>query len=204
MNSKSVHGIMNKRTLLTEAMIGKKVQLTIRGNGTLVDVKTKTGELVQSVVEPGTVFQKYIFNTESNSGIALANVNNKTLAAEGMAHERAGNVEEAHKSFSSFLNAVQVSFNIPATAGAIIAKLGDRVDISARVVKVTTENGSLLTLDPATISVLTPEALVSTTFDMSAFTGLDFSKHMDTEAKTAEQLELEASLANKSADAIEA
>lgn len=184
-NAKSVHGIMNKRTVVNESMVGKKVRLTVRGNGTTIDVRTKDGAVVQSVVEPGTVFQKVIFNTESNSGIALASAANKQLAAEGMAAEKAGNAELAHEKFTAFLNAVQLSFNVP-TSSTILHKLGDRIDISARIVKVTTENGSLLTIDPATIAVLAPEELAVSTFDLNTFAGVGEEKKED--APTAEEL----------------
>jgi hypothetical protein len=163
MNKTSVIAIMNKRGRLDESFVGKKVQLTIQGNGTTVDVKTKEGVLVESVVEPGTVFQKKIFNVQANSAIAMKNVENNKLAAAGLAAERAGNYEEAHKHYTAFLNAMQVSFSVPSTS-PILHQLGDRVDIEARVIKITTPNGSLLTIDPATIRVLEPETLSATTF----------------------------------------
>src|ERR1700743_459119 len=140
MNKSSVVAIMNKRGKLDEKLVGKKVQFTIQGNGTTVDVKTKEGILVQSVVEPGTVFQKVIFNLQANSSIASKNPANHALAAAGLKAELAGNFEEAHKHYTEFLNAMQVSFSVPSTS-PILAQLGDRVDIEARVVKITTENG---------------------------------------------------------------
>lgn len=165
--SRTVISIMNKRTLVPATMEGKKVRLTVRGNGVLIDVKTKDGELVQSIIEEGMVFQKVVFNTESNSGLAMSNPLNKALSAAAIAAERAGNVDEADKLFKDFLNGVQLSFSVPSTS-SILAKLTDRVDISAKVIKITTENGSLLTIDPTSISVLAPEELKAVSFSFDA------------------------------------
>lgn len=186
-NSKNVQQIMRKRTLVPETLVGKKVILTIRGNGTTIDVKDKSGNFVQSVVEAGTVFQKVIFNTESNSGIAMASVRNKQILQEALAAEKLG-APEASDLFQDFLNAVQLSFSVPTTS-SLIGKLGDRIDISARVIKVTTENGSLLTIDPATIAVKEPESLAPVDFDITSFMATDEEKKEDEPGKTAEELE---------------
>lgn len=169
LNRKAVESIMNKRGRLDEALVGKKVRFTVQGNGTLMDVKKKaTGELVQSVVEPGTVFQTRIFNLSANSSIAAKSHANHALAAAGLAAERAGNYEEAHKYYTAFLNALQVSFNVPTTS-RVCDQLGDQVDIEARVIKITTDNGSLLTIDPTTIRVIEPEVLATVAFSFDVF-----------------------------------
>jgi hypothetical protein len=183
--SKSVTGIMRKRTLVPETLVGKKVVLTIRGNGTTVDVKDKEGNYVQSVVQAGTVFQKVIFNTESNSGIAMASARNKQILQEALAAERLGNADEASDLFQDFLNAVQLSFSVPTTS-SLIGKLSDRIDISARVIKVTTENGSLLTIDPTSIAIKEPETLAPVDFDLSNYMGGDEEK--EEEGETADEL----------------
>lgn len=156
--------LMNSRTLIQATDEGKRVELAIRGDGSAPqDVKDKAGNLIQSVVETGTVFQTIIFNTMSNSGIAMGNELNKTLLKEGLAAEKAGNKELAHEKFNAYLNAVTVSFNVPTTS-SVLQKLADRVHIAAVIVKVTTPNGSLLTIDPKSISVLAPEKLAVTSF----------------------------------------
>ncbi len=164
LDSKSVLVIMNRRKSVPATMVGKKVQLTIRGNGNTIDVKNKTGELVQSVVLPGTVFQKVIFNLDANSGIAMSSAINRQLSKDAMAAERAGDKDTASKLFSDLLNAFQMSFSVPTTNEALLEQLGDRVDIVAEVVLVTTENGSLLTIDPNTIRIAAPERLAATVF----------------------------------------
>lgn len=163
LNKKAVVNIMNKRVLITEAHVGKKLLFTIEGDGTIIDVKTKDGELVQSVVEEGTVAQKFIFNLQANSGIAMKNEQTRSLSAEGLAAEKAGNATLAHEKFGDFLNKTRMSFNV-FTTSSIVGKLHDRVDISARVTKITTPNGSLLTIDPSTISIVAPEAANTTVF----------------------------------------
>lgn len=161
--SKQVLAFMNSRTLIQSSDEGKRVQLVVRGNGTDIIVKNKDGEAVQSVIEPGTAFEVRIFNTNSNSSIAMGNDRNKMLLKEGLTAEKAGNKELAHEKFTAFLNAVAVSFNIPVTS-SIVSKLADRVHIAGTVVKITTPNGSLLTIDPKSISVLNPEKLSATSF----------------------------------------
>lgn len=168
LNRKMAEGLMTKRGLVDESMVGRKYIFTIRGNGTVVDVKTKEGELVQSVVEPGTVFQTRIFNLQAKSAIALKNPANHVLAAAGIAAERMGNYEEADKQYQAFLNATGVSFNIP-TTNRLTDRLGDQVDIEAKVIKITTDNGSLLTIDSSTIRVIEPEVLSTSVFSFDVF-----------------------------------
>lgn len=182
-NKASVINIMNRRSLVPATMEGKKVRLTIQGNGTLVDVKDKEGNLVLSILEDGTNFQKIIYNTGSNSGLAMSNPRNKEYGALGLAAEKAGDRDEAHKQFSLLLNAMQLSFSVPATS-AVNAQLGDRVDIAAKVIKITTDNGSLLTIDPTTIQVLRPEELAATSFSFDD----EAEVKTDDEIKTEQEL----------------
>lgn len=159
----AVKAIMKSRDEVPESLIGKKVMLTIQGNGVIIDVKNAAGEAVQSVVEPGTVFQKVIFNCKANSGLAMKNIRNLAFWTAGKAAEAAGNSEEAHEAYSDFLNSVQLSFSVPTTS-SIKDQLSNGVDISAKVIEIKTENGSLLTIDPATIGILAPAVLGKTTF----------------------------------------
>lgn len=169
LNSNAVQKIMNKRKTLEAKLVGKKVSLTVKGNGTQVMVTRKIdGSVVESVVEPGTPFEKVIFNTNMVSSIAMANKANWAFASDGLKAEKAGDPAKAHEFFTTFLNKMQVSFNIPTTS-PVLALLGDQADIEARVIRVDTENGSLLTIDPATIRVLAPVELKDTVF---SFDGL--------------------------------
>lgn len=173
LTKQSVINIMQKRMTAPASLVGKKIQLTIEGNGSEPwDVKTKAGELVESVTGGGAVFQKKIFNTKANSGIAMSNVRNAEFKAAGRKAELEGNIEEAHAQYQKFLRAVQLDFSVP-TTNSIIDKLTNGTDISAMLVKVDTENGSLLTIDPATIRILEPEALSSTVFSFDDEVAVD-------------------------------
>lgn len=162
-NMKAVAAIMNARILVPLSMVGRTVSLSVQGNGNIVDVKNAAGELVQSAVEEGTVFQKHIFNCKANSELAMKNIRNIAILKAGIAAEKAGNFEEANKQFSDYLNKVQLSFNVPTTQ-SIASQIGNGTDIAAKVMKVDTEKGSLLTIDPKTIRVMEPELLAATSF----------------------------------------
>jgi len=173
LNAQSVNSIMKKRATLPVSMVGKKVVMTVQGDGNVIDVKNAKGELVLSTLagQEGTILQKRIFNTKTNSQLALSNPRNRQWLADAAKAEKAGNAEAASELYNQFLNACQVSFGI-ILPSAIADKLANGVDISATVIKVDTENGSLLTIDPSTISIKEPEVLdYGTSFDVSAFLG---------------------------------
>jgi hypothetical protein len=164
LTKKIVENTMNNRQLVTEQHIGDVVTLTIQGNGSSAqDVKTREGALVQSVIDKGTVAQKIIFNVKANSGIAMKNPINRQLLRDGVAAELAGDAETAHAKFDAYLNATKITFNL-FTTDPMLENLGDRTRIEAEIMKVTTENGSLLTIDPKTIKVAKATKLGKTTF----------------------------------------
>jgi hypothetical protein len=166
--SSSVKGIMNKRALVKAEQIGRRVVLTVQGDGNTVDVKDKEGNYVQSVVEPGTVLQKRIFNAKANSEIAMKNPRNRQYLIDAIAAEKAGDTAKADELFSAYLNAVQISFSV-VLPNAVASKLGNNVEISGKVQEITTEKGSLLTIDPSSISVTAPELCVDTKFSFDEF-----------------------------------
>jgi hypothetical protein len=168
MTLQSVKSIMNKRTLIPQEAVGKRVKLAIQGNGNTIDVKDKEGKMVASIVDPSLVLQKTIFNTKANSGLAVSNERNRQILKDAVAAEKAKDFEKAHDLYNQYLNATQLSFGI-LLPSSIIAKLASGVEIAATVEQVTTDNGSLLTIDPSTISIVEPEVYGKTTFDMEAF-----------------------------------
>jgi len=174
---KTVAAIMNRRGNVTEQQVGKgKIRFTIVGDGSPAqDVKTKEGTLVQSVVEPGTVAQKIIFNLNANSALAMKNPDVRQLSKEGYLAEKEGDMELAHEKYQAFLNATQISFNV-FTTDRILKDLGDRVDIAAEVISVPGANGNVLTIDPKSIQVMRPDELAKTTFSF------DFEDEEDQEA----------------------
>jgi len=168
-NMASVKAIMQQRIAVPETMVGgKKILFTVQGNGTEMYVQDKGGNYVNSAADPEEVLKKKIFNVKANSTLAMGLKINRDLLAAGVAAEKAGDMDEAHEHFSKYLNAVQISFNI-LLPNKLEAKLSDGVEIAARVQKITTDNGSLLTLDPATITVVEPEYLGKTTFSFDEF-----------------------------------
>lgn len=162
-NAKSCKGIMQKRILVTESHVGKRIFLTVQGNGTVIGVTDKNGEPVQSVREPGTQLMKKIINFKANSAIAMANPRNKQLLLDAIAAEKAGDTQKADKAFSDYLNAVQISYGLLLPA-SVDDQLVNGVEISAKIRKISTENGSLLTLEDSTIAVVAPEVAGLTTF----------------------------------------
>lgn len=183
MNMASVKGIMNKRILIPASAEGKSFLFTIQGNGNVIDVKNKAGELVQSIVEEGTVLQKTIFNTRANSGHAMGLEINKQLLKDAVAAERAGDATKAHELFNKYLNAVQISLSV-LHPSSLLSQLSTNVDIKGKVQKITTDNGSLLTIDPSSISVVAPEIAGTTNF---SFDELEEAAD-DEAAKEAEEL----------------
>lgn len=171
LTSASVRSIMTKRDVAAAAHVGKKVVFTIQGDGNVIDVLNKAGETVTSTIAgyEGTVLQKRIFNLKANSQLAMTNARTRQFMIDGLAAEKAGKAAQASELFNQYLNACQLSFGV-LLPSAIVDQLSNGVDIAAKVIQVDTENGSLLTIDPSTISVKAPEYLESgTSFNIDDF-----------------------------------
>ena len=164
----TVRNIMNKRTLVPQTSVNKKVVLTIQGDGNVIDVKNKAGELVESITDPGVVLQKRIFNVQAASGLAMGNARNRQFMIDAIAAEKAGDLEKADQLYREYLNATQLSFSV-ILPSLMADKLANGVDIAGKVELISTENGSLLTIDPSTISVVAPEVLGNTSFSIDDF-----------------------------------
>jgi hypothetical protein len=168
MTSASVKAIMQKRITIPAEAVGENVKLRIQGNGNVIDVKTKEGEVVESITEPGTVLQKKLFNFKANSGVALQNARNRQLIIDGIKAEKAGETEKASELFNDYLNATQLSVGI-LLPSRVADQLRDGVLISADITRIDTDNGSLLTVDPSTICVLEAKSYGTTTFNLDDF-----------------------------------
>lgn len=168
--SASVKGIMVKRIAVPQEAVGKRVKFQVQGDGNTVDVKNKDNELVLSTIPgyEGTVLQKKIFNLKANSAVAMSNTRNRQYLIDGLKAEKAGDADAAHDFFNQYLNSVQMSFGILLPSN-VADKLHAGVEIAASVQKIETENGSLLTIDPSTISIVEPEVYGTTSFDMDDF-----------------------------------
>lgn len=166
----SVSAIMKKRSTIPAEAENKRVRFLIQGNGNVIDVLDKEGNPVTSTIEgyEGTVLQKKIFNLRANSGVAMSNSRTRQYLLDGIKAEKAGDKEKAHELLNQYLNSAQMSFGV-LLPSAVADKLTSGMEIAAQVVKVTTENGSLLTIDPSTISIVEPEVYGATTFNMEDF-----------------------------------
>jgi hypothetical protein len=169
-NRKSVQSAMLKKGTFTEAQAkaGKKVSLTIRGNGNWVDVKKKDGSLVGTAANPEEVLRKKIFNVKAVSEVAMLNPRNKALVTAATIAEKAGKAQEAADNYNAFLNATEISFSVLANH-KLVDKLGNNVDISAKLELIETENGKIITIDASTIAIMEPESAQKTTFSLDEF-----------------------------------
>ena len=171
LTSASVRSIMTNRQPVKTDDVDETVILRIQGDGNVIDVKDKAGNLVMSSIkgQEGVVLQKKIFNCKAVSHLAQQNPRTRQFMTDGLAAEKAGKGAEASELFNQYLNATQLSFGV-LLPSAKADLLRDGVKISADIIQVTTENGSLLTIDPSTISVQAAKKLeASTSFNIADF-----------------------------------
>jgi hypothetical protein len=180
MTSALVKAIMQKRVLIPADAVGQRVKVLVQGNGNIIDVKDKDGKTVESITQPGTVLQKKIFNARANSGLAMQNERTRSYLIQGLAAEKAGgklvgtigdkaDTEfTAHDYFNAYLNSVQISFGILLPSN-IADQVSAGTEIAGSVVKINTDNGSLLTFDPSTISIVEAKQYGATTFNLEDF-----------------------------------
>lgn len=161
---------MRGRVGITASHVGKRVRVFIQGDGTTINVTDKDGNEVLSTLEgeEGVVLEKKIFNLRATSGISMKNPRNIEWLKEGVAAEKAGDAVKADEMFTKYLNATQVSVGI-ITGSKLVDQLANGVEIAATVREITTDNGSLLTLDTKTIAVMEPEILETMDFDIDSF-----------------------------------
>ena len=170
MTSSSVKSIMSKRVLVPAQAANKRTKLLVQGDGNVIDVLDKEGNEVHSTIkgEEGVILQKRIFNLRANSQLAMTNERTRSYFMDGLKAEKAGDTTKADELFSKYLNSCQLSFGIILPSG-IAESLGNGVQIECTVLRVDTDNGSLLTIDPSTIRVATPEEYEATAFSMEDF-----------------------------------
>jgi hypothetical protein len=185
-NEKSFRSTMNQRGRASkeQAAKSKTVIFTIKGNGNVIDVKNKAGEAVGQAANPDVVLQKKIFNTNINSDIATSNPANIKLFSDARKAEKAGETETAHELYNELANKLQVSFGL-LLPSKLEYELSNGVECSAKLQLVTTDNGSIITIDPKTIRVMEPEVLATGGFAMEdPFAG---SEEEETEGVSAEE-----------------
>jgi hypothetical protein len=148
----SVQNVLNARKQITEAMEGSFQVLTVRGSGNVIPVKTKDGENVPAADGSGLMLEKKLFNLVCNSAIAIKNPRNQAILREAYAAEKAGDATKAAELYNQYLNKTQVSISVLSTT-AMFDRIQDGDQIKGKVQKITTENGSILTLDPKSLSI---------------------------------------------------
>jgi hypothetical protein len=143
-NNRHQTGVINRNN------VGEQYTFRIAGPGNDIDVTDRDGNLVQSVVEPGIVLRKRIFNVTAISAIALANPVIMALAVQAEDAEKAGDAVLADELYNQWLNKTSVSFSVLHPLKPEMANLqtGDRV--KAVVTLLTPEEngtkGELITL----------------------------------------------------------
>lgn len=120
-----------------------------------MEVKNADGSPVPAADGSGEVLRKRIINVVANSDIALKNERNLASLKAGRAAELAGDEIAAAKHYNDFLNKCQLSFNVLSTQKAF-ETIADGDQIKGKLSVVTTDKGSLLTIDGKSISIAKP------------------------------------------------
>jgi hypothetical protein len=171
--SKTVTAQMKKRIPITKAMAEKEktVVFTVVGNGNVIEVKNKAGEVVGTAADSRLPLRKKIFNLQANSEVALLNPINKAKLSAAITAERANSMDTADVLFNEFLNSAQISFSLLENH-KLFNVIGDNMEISGKLELITTEKGSIITLQPNSIRVMEPETVSKTTFSMEDYLGI--------------------------------
>lgn len=165
---KAVQSILNSRKRITTLMAGQSVILTVRGNGNIIDVKNKEGEVFIQIGTEDTVLQKKIFNVVCNSDVAIKNKRNQQTLRDAYAAEQAGEVEKAAELYNEYLNKTQISVGILA-GHKLYNTLRDGDDLKGKVQLIDGPNGQVLTLDPKSLSIKEAGWGEDTKVDLFAF-----------------------------------
>lgn len=165
----AVQRIMSKRSKITEDMVGQFVVVTVQGNGNIIMPKNKDGEYIKSAIDD-SVLEKRIFNVDSNSGVAMRNDRTKELLRKAYAAERSGDSATAALLYNDYLNKTRISFGV-LSSSSLFDKIKSGDQIKAKVAKVTTSNGSLLTLEE--ISIVAPYVPQKSDVDLKAELGIE-------------------------------
>jgi hypothetical protein len=172
LNKAGVRAIMNKRTTIPTTAVGRKVSLLVQGNGNVIDVTDKDGNPVHSTIKgfEGTILEKKIFNVRANSAMAMQNPRNRQYMIDALKAEAAGEDQKAHDLYNQYLNSCQLSFGIILGSNTgVVDQLANNVQIDAIVQQIDTENGSLITIDPSTISFPKSEVYGVEDFNLDDF-----------------------------------
>lgn len=172
LNKKSAKAIFSSRPLVPTTAIGQKQMFSVQSVSAPQDVKDAQGNLVLEANGTGAVLRRIIVALRANSEIAVLNERTKAIRAEAMAAEAAGNTAKAHELFNQYLNKCQLSFNVLSTSSNF-GKIEKGDDVKGVIEKVTTENGSLMTLIEVSIAKVERASAKSTWDDEDASTATE-------------------------------
>jgi len=163
----SVQNIMNSRKKITDAMEGQFVVLTVRGNGNRIAVKDAKGDAVMAAGTTDVLLEKKIFNVNCNSSVAVKNDRTQSILRAGYTAEKAGDSAEAALQYNNYLNKTQVSFSVLSNS-PLFDKIQSGDQIKGKVQLITTAKGSILTLDPKSLSIVAPSLGEDSSFDLTS------------------------------------
>lgn len=164
---KAAQGVINSRAQISASDVNEYRVLTVSGNGSLMDVRTKADELVLSADGTGAVLRKKVFNTKCNNAMAANSPYFKDLCKKAYRFEVAGNTIEAEKAYKELLNGIQVDFGI-LDNHKLFHAIQDGDQIKGQVIEIRSEKGySVLTFDPKTISIMKPVVAGKSTIDFT-------------------------------------
>jgi len=133
-----------------QAANGQRVILRLTGNGNIIDVIDGQGNHVVS--NQGEMLQKKIFNTNATNPHSLTTPKVKELQTLAMQAEKEGRAQDAANYFNAWLNATTLSFSVLSNTREY-QDLGKGDEITCNLLVVTTDNGSLTTVDPKGIKI---------------------------------------------------
>lgn len=139
---------------------------TIKGSGTIMDVRDGKGQYVISADGSGEILRKKIFNTDYLSPSGFKNPLAQQYLKAGMKAELEGRRQEAADNYNAFLNAVTLSFAI-LSSSKYFNSLSNGDQINANLQQIETVNGVLVTIDSKSVSV--KEVTASTLTKMNPF-----------------------------------
>ena len=162
----TLKAFQNKRELTSEEIKnGARKLFSIKGDGTIMDVRDGSGQFVMSADGSGEILRKKIFNTDYLSPSGFKNPVAQEYLKKGIVAERENRKQDAADYFNAFLNAVTLSFSVLSNSKFFNGTIANGDQISGNLQAVEGKNGILVTIDPKTITVKEVKANSMTTIN---------------------------------------
>lgn len=140
----SVANILKSMLDTTDSMIGQDIVVRVTRISPIQQVLNADKQPVPAADGSGNLMRK-ICNTNYVSHIAKSNPRNLETLAKGQAFEKAGDLDKAEAEYQTLRNKVQLTFNV-LSSKSIFDDIRPGDQVVGRLEKVTTPNGSFLTL----------------------------------------------------------